>query len=221
MIRNQSLPLALFALLLASPALAQPIIIDDFSTDSATVIRVSAGTSTAFDDGSGILQTERNLRVSGGGFAGGSSIEMAVSSGSMSFTRSAGVTGGTLEMWWDGNNNTATFMPTGLGGINLTAGGQNRFVITVDSSTDTSSLMALDVWTDGGNRSTHTFTLPGGGGTVTLLYSGFSITAGTGANFTNVGAIFLRTADDGTGLWVASINDIRTQPVELMSFSAE
>lgn len=214
-------PSLVLAVLLGTPVFAQPIVVDDFSTNSAGHIRVSPGTDTSFDDGSGILQTERNLRLSAGTVGPGASIEMNVASGAMGFTRSASLTGGTIEMWWDGNNNTATFSPTGLGGVNLTAGGQDRFVITVNSSSDTSSLMGLQVWTDGSNRSEHTFTLPGAGGTVTLPYANFVNTGGTGADFANVGAIFLRTADDGAGLWIASIEDIRTQPVELLSFEVE
>ncbi len=207
--------------LLAAPAAAQPIVIDDFSTNSSLLFLTAAGTATALADGAGILQTERNLRISGASFGGGASIDVEVSSGAMLFTRTAALSSGTIELWWDGDNNVTTFDATGLGGVNLTAGGQDRFVITVNSSTDTSSLMGLQVWTDGTNRSEHTFTLPGAGGTVTLPYANFVNTGGTGANFSNVGAIFLRTADDGSGVWVASIDDIRTQPVELLSFEVD
>lgn len=222
MTRNaRQILLAAIVAFLAGTAFAQPIVIDDFSTNSAGHIRTAAGTDASFDDGAGILQTERNLRLSAGSVGPGASIEMNVASGGMGFARTASLTSGTVEMWWDGNNSTTTFSPTGLGGINLTSGGQDRFVITVTSSTDTSSLMGLQVWTDGTNRSEHTFTLPGAGGTVTLPYANFVNTGGAGADFSNVGAIFLRTADDGSGFWVASIEDIRTQPVELQSFEVE
>ena len=219
---TRSLPSSLIRrALLAAPAAAQPIVIDDFSTNSSLLFLTATGTATALADGAGILQTERNLRISGSSFGGGASIDVEVTSGAMAFTRTASLSSGTIELWWDGDNNTTTFNATGLGGVNLTAGGQDRFVITVNSSTDTSSLMGLQVWTDGTNRSEHTFTLPGAGGTVTLPYANFVNTGGTGADFSNVGAIFLRTADDGAGVWVASIEDIRTQPVELLSFEVE
>ncbi len=205
---------------------AQPITIDTFSTNSPTTSfgpGGGGGTLTRFDDGAGILQTERNIRLSTGSLGAAETVSVDVGTtlaGALAFARSAGVTNTTVEVWWDGNNDTSVFNPTGLGGINLTAGGQDRFVINVVGSSDTVKQMRLVVWTDGSNLSEQNFTLPAAGGTVTLLYSGFTIAGGTGANFTNVGAIFLRTVDP-SGAWSAQITNISTQPVELMSFSAE
>ena len=48
-------PSLVLAVLLGTPVFAQPIVVDDFSTNSAGHIRVSPGTDTSFDDGSGIL----------------------------------------------------------------------------------------------------------------------------------------------------------------------
>jgi hypothetical protein len=195
------------------------LLIDDFSSAQGPVtLSMVPGTVEDFADGSGILQTERNIRVSGSSVAGGN-ISAQVMAGALTFSR-PGVSNGEVDVWWDGNNNTNTFNPTGLGGLNLTTGGQDRFRVTVVSSSSASLNMRLVVWTDGTNFSERNFTLPTGGGTVDLTFASFTLGGGVGASFINVGAIYLRTVE-ASGDWTASIDEIRTVPVELISFSVD
>lgn len=219
------------AALAAVSALAsgQAIVIDDFNTPSATIsLLAPGGTVTRFDDatpGNTILQTERNLRL-GSLSSGGGAFDLQVSFGScpagqLCFNRAADVVNGSVEAWWDGNNDTNVFSPTGLGGIDLTAGGQDRIRITSVSSSSTTLNMRVVVWTDGTSLSEHNFTLPAGPGTVDLLYANFTTPLGSSpANFANVGAIFLRVVE-ANGAWSAQLGQIATAPVELLSFSVD
>jgi hypothetical protein len=196
----------LFAL--GGPAGAADLVIDDFSTAQGPVSQgTTFSTANDFVDGAGILQTERNLRVSAGADVSGGPLTAQVSGGTFTFNR-PGATLGQIDMWWDGDNSTATFSPTGLGGIDLTAGGRDRFRIPVVSSSSASLQMRIIVWTDGTNLSQRDFTLPTGGGTVELLFSSFTVAAGTGGDFTNVGAIFINTILN-TGAWTATLGTLR------------
>jgi hypothetical protein len=208
----------LAAFVLAAPAGAQQIVIDTFAADQSLFL-VSPGTvSGEVDDAASILQTERNLRLSASAVGPGGEVSETVSGGTASFTRTNNATG-TMEMWWDGDNG-GTFNPTGLGGVNLTANGQDRFRVTVSATNSTSLNLRLQVWTDGSNNSVRNFTLPSGGGVVELLYSSFTPNAGSGASFNNVGAIFLSTFESG-GLFTHTLDEIRTTPVELQSFEVQ
>ena len=192
-------------------AVAQSIVIDDFNSGALTVVLNSApGTAVNFVDGNAgtVLQGERTLRVSGSSVAGGN-ISATSGVGSYGFTRPAG-SDGTIEIWWDGNNNSTTFQPTGLGGVNLTANNQNAFRFQITSSSSAALSLAFYVWTDGGNLSRGELTLPAGGGTVDLPYSSFGVFGGSGAAFTNVGALFLGTTSPSNQAWSAVIDDIRT-----------
>lgn len=192
-------------------AFAQSIVIDDFNSGVLTVVLNSApGTTGSFVDGNAgtVLQSERNLRVSGSSIAGGN-ISATTGLGSYGFTRPAG-SDGTIEIWWDGNNNSTTFQPAGLGGVNLTTNGQNAFRFQVTSSSSAALSLAFYVWTDGTNLSRGELTLPAGGGTVDLPYASFSVFGGSGATFTSVGALFLGTTSPSNQAWSAVIDDIRT-----------
>ena len=202
----------------AATLAAQQIVIDTFAADQ-NLFLVSPGTVTGeVDDAGSIYSTERNMRVSAGTVGPGGEVTGNVTGGAFNFTRTVAPTSGTVEMWWDGDNGPA-FNPTGLGGVNLTANGQNSFRVTVGSSSSAVLHMRLQVWTDGGNNSVADFTLPNGG-TVDLPYASFSPNAGAGADFTTVGAIFLQTLES-SGFWVHAIDELRTTPVELASFTAE
>ena len=200
----------------APPAWAQPIVIDDFNTGPITVTLNSApGTQANFIDGSpgSVLGIERNLRVSGSSVAGGN-ISETTGLGSWSFTRPAG-SNGTIELWWDGDNNTTTFSTTGLGGANLAANGQNALRFTVTSSSSAALSLAVYFY-NGGNVSRGELTLPTGGGIVDLPYASFSVFGGSGVNFASVGAILIGTTAPSDAGWSAVIDDIRTTQTNLL-----
>lgn len=196
----------ILALAGAAPAV---IVIDTFEQAQGPVSLIAApGTVGSFQDGAGILQTERNIRVSGSSVAGGP-ISATVAGGQLTATRPAGSLG-EVDLWWDGNNNTETFSPTGLGGANLTAGGNTGFAIQTVSSTSTVLELQLVVWTDGSNTSRVLFTLPAGAAIVEIPFSDFEIFSGTGANFASVGAIYLYTSNN-SGAWTFTLTDLRLE----------
>ncbi len=190
-------------------AAAQSIVVDDFKTGPIQVsLHTAPGTESQFVDGASILQGERNVRVSGSSVAGGD-ITAEVANDLFSFDRPAGSTG-TIELWWDGNNDSTTFAPTGLGGIDLTANGQNALLLKTTASSSVSLFLELYVWTDGGHASVTSLAFLLGATNITIPYTSFVASAGTGADFSNVGAIFLGTSTGADQPWSLSIDDLRT-----------
>ena len=206
-------------LITATASSAQQIVIDNFDGGDQTVtLSTAPGTEVeSINNNGGALANERTLRVSGSSVGGGN-IVGAVGSGNLTFNRPSGSTG-QMDIWWDGDDDDTSFNATGLGGVDLTANSQDRFRLTVNSSSSGAKDFRITVWTDGGNQSQLEQTLPTGGGTVEFLYSNFT----GSADFTNVGAIFLTTST-ATGItdgWSFSIAELRTTPVELQHFSIE
>lgn len=195
-------------LVLAGPG-AAVIVIDTFEQAQGPVsLNAAPGTVGSFQDGAGILQTERNIRVSGSSVAGGP-ISATVAGGQLTVTRPAG-SQGEVDLWWDGNNSTETFSPTGLGGANLTAGGNTGFAIQTVSSSSTVLELQLVVWTDGSNTSHVLFTLPPGAAILEIPFSDFTVSSGAGANFASVGAIYLYTSNNA-GAWTFTLTDLRLE----------
>ncbi|MHC4695111.1 MAG: PEP-CTERM sorting domain-containing protein [Planctomycetota bacterium] len=102
-------------------------------------------------------------------------------------------TSGNGAIVWDGADGSPLLDPTGLGGIDLTGGGMDRIGIDVvfdDLPVD----LVLQVYTDAANWSQALVQLPGGIAVpvrMDALYSAFNVVAGSGADFSNVGAIVL------------------------------
>ena len=188
------------ALLAAAPAAGigggTPTVIDDFSTNQPTLTLTfpPAGTSASSSvAGAGILGGERdNLINLTAGVIAGNSLSSTVSSGFLSYSQDATISGNG-HVSWDGADGSPTLDPTGLGGVDLTAGGtQNaldlavffddlplNITLTVTSATGTS---AATVASGGLIFSATHFVVP---------FSAFSATSGSGADFANVGAIEL------------------------------
>jgi hypothetical protein len=138
-------------------------------------------------------------------------------------TATADISGGTLtyssngnadlEINWDGSADGAV-STTGLGGIDLTANGQDRFTINVLSNDSTGDFRLIV--RAGGGSSEIVFNLPTTPDSVDLLYSNF---VGT-ADFTSVDNIFfdLRIRDGAESFVLAFV---QTTPVELMEFDVD
>jgi uncharacterized repeat protein (TIGR01451 family) len=182
---------------LGSPAAAQPIVIDDFSTNQAALALTfpPAGTSASSTVAGTMLGGERDLLISlTSGVIAGNGLSATVSTGFYSYSQDATIAGsGRVE--WDGADGNATSLdPTGLGGVDLTAGGtQNAFLVRLLSD-DLPLPLVLDVHTDGANASTRSLALPGlifASTDYVIPYSAFSVLSGAGASFNNVGALTL------------------------------
>jgi len=107
----------------ASRATAQTII-DDFQQSQATI----TGTGSSTQVGS-MIGGERDLAssVSGGAISVGVSLGILKASGD-------GAANGSIEVVWDGLDNDATTLAnSGLGGTNLAVGGDNAFLLGINS----------------------------------------------------------------------------------------
>lgn len=184
-------------LLTATGTVAQPIVIDTFSTNQASLQLdfPPAGTSTASSaSGAGILGSERDMEIDlAGGVIAGNGMDAVVSSGFFSYSQDATIQGsGRIE--WDGTDGSPALNPTGLGGIDLTAGGtQDAFLLSVifdDLPVD----VVIEVYSDAGNASSLTFTSPGlifAATNFVIPFSALTPTLGAGVDWTDVGAITL------------------------------
>jgi hypothetical protein len=110
---------------------------------------------------------------------------------------------GNALITWDGNDVPDDASPggiqyTGLGGLNLSESGGNSGIYFMAGS-DLGAILTFTVYTDGSNYSTATKTIAAGTMTPQMFYipfvGGFTPT-GSGADFTNVGAITLYVNGD-------------------------
>jgi uncharacterized repeat protein (TIGR01451 family) len=183
---------------------ANPIIIDDFSTNQSPLALTfpPAGTSAASSlTGTGILYDERDLEIDlTAGIIAGNGISSVVSDGSFSYAQDATISGHAI-LQWDGMDGSPTLNTTGLGGFDLTgAGTQDAFALDVVFD-DLPVNLELTVNTNSDDASVAILNLAGGISTQTRFvvpYSAFSPILGAGADFTNVGAISLRIGSSET-----------------------
>ncbi len=109
-----------------------------------------------------------------------------------SHSQGSGVRGYTF-LNWDGVADPAVVHPTGLGGVDLTIGPASAFGLYV-ASLDWGIPVILTVYTDGSNYQRYTLNIPGGTldryFTISFTDPGW-VKTGSGADFTNVGAITL------------------------------
>lgn len=113
--------LAMSAVLAAAPASA--LVIDDFST-AGSVLVSGGGSDSDANTGGGILGSERELMLSSPGVGIASAEAIIAPPGTLEFDNES-LTSGTLMLTYDGIGSG------GLGGIDLTADGANRFAIVV------------------------------------------------------------------------------------------
>ena len=101
---------------------------------------------------------------------------------------------------WDGANSgtPAVLNPTGLGGVDLTAGGTATGISFTLGADHDNGLVTLNIFKDANNFSTASAAIPNTGGaasqTIFIPFSSFTVGAGggTGADFTDVGAIQMK-----------------------------
>jgi hypothetical protein len=181
-----------------------PTTIDDFSTNQSalTLTFPPSGTSASSSaSGAGILGGERDLQVNlTGGVIAGNVISSVVSSGFLSYSQDATISGSTA-LTWDGADGSSTFAPSGLGTVDLTAGGtQNAFDLNVFFD-DLPVNISVVVYSDSGHASSATFT-PGGqifsAKDFVIPFAAFTPALGGGANFASIGAIQLQMGSSST-----------------------
>ncbi|MCB1032390.1 MAG: IPTL-CTERM sorting domain-containing protein [Acidobacteria bacterium] len=188
--------------LVALPAMAAPVTVDDFSTAQAQISAPPAASSSV--GGAGVLGTNRDLeldRISGAG-----SDTAEVSGGSLLFTVAAGDVGA-LTVTYDGDTDPDTFDASGLGGADLTGGGTNGGLRINAAVAANPASLVVEVFTDAANSSTAAVLLPvGAAQDFHLAFSEFLVGDGTGADFADVGAVVLKLqGEDGA---VVTLNEI-------------
>src|SRR5439155_20006412 len=174
-----------------SLSVAGQTVIDDFQKGQTTLARAAAGTDSSAVSGA-MLGGERDVAVT---LSSGSSISAGVALGRFRFNQDAGVTG-TAEIVWDGVDGNATSLnPTGLGGVDLTAGGQDAFLLGVNSL-DQAATITFTVYSGTTASSSLILPLPGGVTSPNYVSIPFNTFAGS-ANFGSVGAIRLDISAPG------------------------
>ena len=172
----------LVVLCLALPVGA--LTIDDFFINHSPL--TSPGSSTQDSPTSNVLGGERDVQLIETG--GDPTITAEVVGGAMAFSSDAGGTG-LLRLIYDGDDSDATTLDhIGLGGVNLTTGGDNALLLGVNSA-DAATSVTIDLFSSAIDSSTVTVVIPAGS-LPNLIRIPYSTFAGT-ANFASVGAIQL------------------------------
>lgn len=198
-----------------APTQGAVLVVDGFDAGSQLLSApCCAGYDSSTASDASILGGERDIeaQVTGGVF--GSLDVFAGPSGNVfGHNQSSFLTGWSRIVWDGSDGDAATIDTTGLGGVDLTSSGSNHGFRVPVLSADLSVDLIFTVYTDGANYSTYTLSLPGSisNETYFLPFTGFSTAAGTGADFSNAGAIELFV--DGS----TSDLDITIQSLEITS----
>ncbi len=191
-----------FVLFSSNPIQAQatPLTIDSFETDQGPLnLEVPAGvggTDSSTVSGAGILGGERDILIKLiNGTTNFNDLNVGVSTGTFFYGQDPTLEGSTRIEWDGPDGDPTTLDPIGLGGEDLTVGGtQDAFLFRINSD-DLPTNPIIEVFTDAGNSSTFTLSLPGSiflpGEDYVIPFDAFTPNLGTGANFESVGAITL------------------------------
>jgi hypothetical protein len=225
MMKNKLLIAALASAGLFASSAQADAVVDLFSVDQAEIKVTNVGDTAASQVGSAlnvdtILGGYRDLYVElvekAPSTPDSSGVSMSVGSGALSFNNDSGVKG-FGEVVWDGASaygGSGAYDFAGLGGIDLTAGGANSFLVETLSA-DANWFFEIIAFTDEDNWTKINFTateVPTGSGPVftTISFAGFTnaalcgtegaatgvndITCGAGGvvDFSNLGALVVR-----------------------------
>ena len=190
------LGLGVLLALAAVPSQAS-IVIDAFTTQqSLQVFGTPTGVRSSFSEDAapmsvgGVRDIFLTRTSSNNGFVSADSNDSV--SGAFAFSAGTG-TSGTVRLQYDGSDGASTINPTGLGGISLLEPGtiNNRF--RFQATSDLGGDVIVRLFSGAGNSSTASFLVAADPSfsfqTYLLSFASFTTTAGTGANFANIGAI--------------------------------
>jgi hypothetical protein len=196
--------------LLAGTGRAGALMIDEFSTDQTVLWLGGPGSTGSQVSGAEILGGERDMEVT---LVSNIGVVMAASGGTLNYAHAFNSEATGLIVW-DGPDGAATLDPTGLGGVDFTAGGEDKIVIPLLLS-NLAAPITLTAYTDGANYSTAMLSLPGNVPPQTRLsvfFTDFSAAAGAGADFTNIGAFSLYIDGSSTPGLVAGFESLVPEP---------
>jgi hypothetical protein len=190
---------------------SEAILIDDFSTGQAALVFDPAVSEESQVSGSGILGGERDMVVTRASDFG---IAMAAFGDGLTYVHAASSQGTGLIVW-DGADGDSAVDPTGLGGIDFTNGGGEDKVGIPLLASNLPAPIVLTAYTDGANYSTATVLLPGGvppQQRMSVLFANFAVAAGSGADFTNIGAFSLFIDGSSTPGLLVRFDSIAPEP---------
>jgi len=187
--------LCLILILMAFASSSSATVIDSFSTaqslNLATVGSISSSVSSTAGD---ILGIERDMTLE---MFSGSAISVQADLGGFSILDQSqnSATTGKTTITWDGVDGSPSIDYTGLGGVDLTNGGDNNAIIISVLFDDLPAELIISAYTNGGNWSKYTASLPGlifaSPATVVMAFDDFVVQSGSGVDFTDIGAISL------------------------------
>jgi uncharacterized repeat protein (TIGR01451 family) len=168
---------------------AQTLMVPQSSSDSSSVVDAQAigGRRDMF---ASELSNNGGIIFSSNGFSGGNTLRFNPSNSNR----------GRYLVTWDGDatvttDDPTTLNPTGLGGVDLTDAGATSAFRMVAGIQGVGQTLTLRVYTNGASFSTATVALPDTGGNISqeilVPFSSFTVGGGSGADFTNVGAVQL------------------------------
>jgi hypothetical protein len=208
------------SLLLAGIVLAAAVNIDTFNDGAIDLVANSStnSASTQVDVTSGVLGNERDGLVTWSSGTGGNvNLETDVSDSNVcEFTQDSGIAG-TASLTWDGNDNDPSLDATGLSSQDLTDSNTNTGILVEVTHNEGQIDLTVEAYTDGSNWSDYTLRLSGGLTETTdpnhldlfFPFDNFTTQAGSGADFSNIGAVVLEI--DGT---IASGADVTIDSLE-------
>lgn len=210
-------------LVLAAVPVAGQVVVDQFTTNQATITDPPGGASIAVTGGADILGQSRGLRVQR--FAGAGPVSAGVAAGTLDFAVSATTpdSTGAAFLTWDGDNDPNALDPTGLGGVDLTAGGAGAFRFTIAAAAAGTSLV-LEVYEDADSVSRGALVLPAIAVPVDIFVDFSSLAqapgAATPADLTVVGAIALRI-ESGEATPALTLDRIETAAPQLAALKVD
>ena len=203
--------------------------IDSFDTTTQIAQALVGGPTPVADatDAVEALGGERDFFVDATGGTNGSQVVLRANTGGTSnlltFATDPG-TNGTRIVTYDGDDDDGqTLDPTGLGNFDLSTGSAESFRLQIGTDL-TGTDVTIQVFTDAGNSSSVTVPIPvTAGGTATeqlnIRFSDFTTASGTGADFTDVGAI--RLSFEGSAAGDGEVDQFETvgASVETVNFA--
>lgn len=170
--------------------------VDPFSTSQSTLaITSSVPIASSTVSGPDILGGERDLQIEMITPSDPDELRSQVTSDFLGLEYGVGIRGVTRVLWDGPGGGFGAPNYTGLGGVDLTESGtQNAFLIDILFQDNQGAVLTITVYSDAGNSSIVSQTLPGGINNSTNLqiaFNSFSVNSGSGADFTSVGIIML------------------------------
>ncbi len=176
----------------------QTALIDDYSLTSQTVT-ADAGTPTNSDTASAseAIGGARDIQVTNTNSIGQVTVFVDSSADTLSIG-SLGTAEGTALIQYDGNDGVPTLSASGLGGVSLAGGTPGSTLdpgagLIVETRADQAGeTLFITVYTDASNASTVSVTVPQNAASTEetfVLFSSFTTSLGSGADFNDVGAI--------------------------------